>query len=226
MSFAAPVKMPTKNAEMAQYGDDSGLWVVFERRPVYQEFASKEAGREIWKDEDYVIITNPGAKTDFIERVRLEDDGPSRPAHPNRFPRQWAQFQASHEQAQTGIPLEQWAGISKSRVLEMKAQRIHTVEQLAAIPDSILQTLGMGARSLQTQARAYLDSATKNAEFAKIEAQNSDMRAEMEAMRAQLRQLSAQQNGIAGDADNFDNPELPPTKRGPGRPRKEQNDDV
>ena len=46
----------------------------------------------------------------------------------------------------TGLPLQEWAPLSRSQVLELKANHIHTVEQLSEIPDSGLEKLGMGAR--------------------------------------------------------------------------------
>ena len=223
MSFANPVKMPTNNAEAAVYGSDAGLWVVFERRPVFMEHQSKLAGREIWEDRDFVIIQQPGAKTNVERQVRLES-APNFPADTIRFRAQWEAFQSSHEQTQIGVPLEQWAGIGKSRVLEMKAMKIHTVEQLAELPDSIMQTLGMGARELRTAAKSYLDSAFKNAEVAKMQAENDGLKNEMEVMRRQIAELASLQNGVTATPPPVRAMDL--EKRGPGRPRKEQTDDV
>lgn len=241
MSFAEPITMPRSNGEMARYGSDTGLHVEFFMRPVYMEFLSEKAGREIWEDRPFVTIAQPGAKSDLTREVPMEDlsrmipikGTPNRISDPERFPRHWEAFRSQNEQAQTGLPLEQCAFISKSRVLEFKAQKIHTCEQLSELPDSIVQTLGLGARELRDQAKAYLDDAQRVALLRSSQAEARSLRDEMEAMRQQLALLSAAQNGVVpaplAPASNAVVPDptsgaentVPYKPRGPGRPRKE-----
>jgi hypothetical protein len=73
IDFASPVKTPTKNGEMARYGDDSALYVEFIMEPVYQEFESKKLGRQIYKDVEFIHIHTPGAKTDIKRLVKYTD---------------------------------------------------------------------------------------------------------------------------------------------------------
>lgn len=198
MSFAEPTYMPKANGEMAQYGSDAALHVEFEMRPVFMEALSKKEGKEIWEDRAFVTIAQPGAKSDIVRQVKMEGT-PNHPSDPERFPRQWAAFQAKHEQVQTGLPLEQCAFMSKARVLEFKSQRIHTCEQLAELPDSVCQTLGLGARELRDQARARLDENERARALSVAHAETDDLRNEVETLRRQLEQLASAQRGVTAE---------------------------
>src|SRR5215471_720537 len=108
----APVRgMPRNNGEMATYGDDKGLLVEFFMEAVYQEAESVKIGRAVYKEEPFISIITPGAKSDVKRRVKEtpEQAGMGVPTDPERFPRQWAAFKANQEQVADGLPLEHWA---------------------------------------------------------------------------------------------------------------------
>lgn len=176
---------------MTTHGSDKNLMVRFFKEPVYMEFKSGQEGRAIYEDRNFVHIFAPGAKTDYITPVQMEDrmDVPS---HPHRFPRQWAQFQAQAEQVADGTPLEMCAFLAKHRVMELKSQRVFTAEQYAGLPDSILQNLGMGARREKELCKAYLSEDEKVQALSKATAERDALQAEMSIMRQQIAALSVQ----------------------------------
>jgi hypothetical protein len=206
---------------MTSHGSDKNLMVRFFVEPVYMEAKSNAAGRAIFEDQNFVHIFAPGAKTDYITRVQMEDrmDVPS---HPHRFTRQWAQFQAQQEQVADGTPLEMCAFMAKHRVMELKAQRIFTAEQYAQLPDSILQNLGMGARREKELCKAYISEDEKVQALSKATAERDELKTEIELLRQQVAAL-ANQTGqpvpeIAVQGQGL--------RRRPGRPKKENENAV
>lgn len=191
----------------AIYGSDKGLIVEFYMRRVKQEFESEKQGREIWKDIPTIHLFTPGAKSDNHRDVKLVTDqwGPS---DLERFPRQWQAFQNQQEQAQEGMPLEEWARLSRAEVMEWKACKIHTVEQLAALADVAASGMPMNWRKTREKAQAWLASITGDqAKISSVMAENDTLKADVEMLKTQIAELAAQQ-----------------TKRGPGRPRKEEGE--
>jgi hypothetical protein len=174
---------------VASHGNDQNLTVRFYVDNVYQEFQSKQEGRAIYKPVNKVQITFPGAKTDITKDVQMEDE-PNSPSHPSRFPRQWAAFLAQQEQIPNGVPLEMCKFLPGYRIMELKAQKIHTAEQYANVPDSVLQALGMGAMRERDLCRAYLSEDVKVAELSAALAEKDVMKADIEALKAQIELLT------------------------------------
>lgn len=129
---------------------------------------SEKEGRPIYEDKEMIEIRIPGDKLfSFVTQVREQDK--------QRWPEIYAAFKRGEERASVGTPLEHWpnAMLHKSRVAELKAQNIFSVEELASVPDSILPKLGMGARELRDQAKTYIATAKEGAGAAKMAAEIS-----------------------------------------------------
>ncbi len=140
-------------------GDDSKVLAEFRMHPVIDAVASKEAGRPIKRDVPHVKIIQPGeSRLSVYDQPATNDDVA-------RFPRQWAAFQAGQKQEITGTRLDMLFPESPAIVENLKAVGIFTVEQLATLPDTGLQNVGMGARQWQDKAKAYLESADKGKDF-------------------------------------------------------------
>ena len=69
---------------------------------------------------------------------------------------------------------------------------ILSVEELAAVNDTVISKLGMGAREMREQARAFIDAARSGAGNAMLAAENGRLREEMEALKAQFAAFMAQ----------------------------------
>lgn len=143
----------------AQQGDESKVWAEFRMHPVVDVQASKDAARTIKRDVPYIKIIQPGeSRLSIYDQPATNDDV-------GRFPRQWAAFQAGQSQDIKGTPLDLLFPESPAIVENLKAVQVRTVEQLAELPDTGLQNVGMGARLWKDKAAAYLAQAEKGKDF-------------------------------------------------------------
>ena len=202
------------HVSIASYGTDKGLIAEFYLEPVEQFFdgvdengAGIPVTRKTYKDVAMVHIFAPGNKSDIRRPVKMVDDERG-PSDINRFPRQWQAFQSQQDQVSVGMPLEQWAQLSKAEVMEWKASRIHTVEQVANVPDTLAQNLPLNFRTVRAKAKAWLDAASGDgSKMAAMVSEVEILKADNAMLKQQIAELAAQQ-----------------TKRGPGRPRKDEGD--
>ena len=236
MSFAEARVAPFQGNSviaMASHGSDAQLMVEFFVEDVYQEFESEKQGRAIYKPVEKVRIFAPGAKSDIIQHVQY-DDQPNKPAHPNRFPRQWAAFKAQQEQIPDGTPLEMCKFIPSHRVKELKAMHIHTAEMLGNMSDMQIQTVGMDGRRLRDLCLAYVSEDKGTKQLSAALAREAAMRDDLEGMKTQMAELNAHMSQklhsegkiyseSVQTAPESQGPEL---RRRPGRPKKENHDAV
>jgi hypothetical protein len=99
-----------------------------------------------------------------------------------------------------GTPVDQLPGITGSKVAEFKAQKVFTVEALAALDGTALNRLGMGAREWKVKAQNWLEKAKEGAIDSKLAAQNEQLQAQLAAMQETIRQLQA--GGMAKAEDD------------------------
>lgn len=158
---------------------DKGLAVKFKMHPRLDPEKSKEAGRPIYVDTPYVEIMTPGNKNN-IPFHRVEEKVK------RRFPEQWRQFLASEEQIIEGTPLEEWPGISRSQVEELRYMNVRTIEQLVSMSDGNAAGM-MGVVALRQKAQAYLEASEKNAAAERVIEQENEIR----ALKEQMAQLMA-----------------------------------
>lgn len=217
-----------ENKYNVSYGDDSGIYAEFFWDAIPDEEQTKLAGHPKFKNVEMIKILFPGDNTKRVIRKVRKEAHAGTPSDPERFPRQWAAFEAQQQQVQSGTPIEHWPPLDKAMVLTLKALNIFTVEQLAGISDANLKF--MGARQLRDNAKAWLEEA--NAGGAIIAANNRI--AELE------RQLEAVNNTMRAIGENTGKPnkqvveslEAPPFEEAPvkpivtkmrGRPSKVEN---
>jgi hypothetical protein len=153
-------------------------FATFYMKPVQDKKASLEAGRPIFVDKPYVRVMVPGDKDNIVDR-------PIRDGDKQRWPRQWAAFQAQAEQPTEGTPLSEWAGIARSQVEELAHFGIKTVEALAEVPDSQAQKF-MGINKLKARAKDYVAEAAKQAPFEQLREENDLLKNRIAALEAQL----------------------------------------
>ena len=148
---------------------------------------TKEAGRPIYDEVDYVVIMVPGDKDNIVRR-------PVRGNDPQRFPKQWDQYQRGvTEQAQSGTPLEAWPMVTRAQVEELKFFGVHTIEALAGMPDQQAQNF-MGIHKLKQAARDHIEAAKSEAPLHALRDENDALKAQMAAMQEQMAELAKQVN--------------------------------
>lgn len=142
----------------------AGGFIRFYNRTVKDEAASAAAGRVVHKTVAYIEKRTPGDKTNEVHR-------PARPEDKAEFPRQWASFEAGDREQVTGTPLSIWPYLNEARVADLLAVRIRTVEELAAVTDTHLQSLGLDGRRLRDAAQAWLEAAKGMSPVSKLQAE-------------------------------------------------------
>ncbi len=158
--------------------------VAFGLEPIVDKKASKEAGRDVYKDVEFVKIAIPGDRNSLYfqpadDRVRA------------RFPRAFEAFKRRDATPIQGTPIEQWAAVSRSLALTLRAAHIPTVEALAAVHDGLVDKLGAQGRELRGKAIAWLAQAAGGAATMALASEKKQLQDQIAAMQAQIMALSA-----------------------------------
>lgn len=152
--------------------------------PTKNNAKSEEEGRPIFETRKFVELKQPGDKSwSFIDEIDDDGRGKSGCDYSERFSREYQAFKRGEERAAVGTPLDEWAPLTRSRVAELKASNIFTVEEYANVPDNTLQKLGMRAREEREKARAFLDSAKAGANTAAMAAEIAKLKSMVEQLQ-------------------------------------------
>lgn len=175
--------------------DKPHVHVEFYTEPVEDVAASREAGRPIFKDQEFVrvrIVGDPknnliAPANDFAGRDR--DTGEAI-TWAQKYPEHYRLFKAQENQSRAdGTPLTEVPWLTASRRKELEALQIKTVEALASLDGALLTRIGMGARELKLKAQAWLDAAAGSAVESKMAAELAARDEEIEALKRQMAQL-------------------------------------
>jgi hypothetical protein len=147
-------------------------------------FASVKAGRDIFRDVDFVKIFIPGSGTILVERVNNE--------HLERWPELYQAFKAGKEAPLSGTPLSEWSLLKRAQIAELNYRNIRTVEDIADLSDLAVQNLGMGGQVLRARAKAYLDDAEREALATRLTTENDGLRMRISTLENQVEALGAQ----------------------------------
>ncbi|CAB5223208.1 hypothetical protein UFOVP381_9 [uncultured Caudovirales phage] len=167
-----------------RFQHDTKLHVRFYSRPMMNAAKSREAGRPIHEQIDFVEIMVPGDKHSVIERKARELDK-------RRFSRQWAAYSAGKEDQQAGTPLSSLPFMLPAKAEEYKFFHITTAEQLAGASDgsSAAQAI-MGFNGDKQKAAAYLQMAAGNAPILQMQQALEDKENQITAMQEQMNQMN------------------------------------
>lgn len=184
-------EVPIPQPNESRYSHDARLYVEFYRKPVQHEGKSREAGRAIYEEVDYIRIHTPGDKSSVIDRpVNVLDQ--------QRFADRYAKWKAGQAEAVVGTPLTALPGITPSKAEEYRYFKIITVEQLADAPDNLGQKF-MSFQQDKQRAKAFMQVAANNApiekmneELAKRDEVIEDLKARLDAMQAQIKPAKRQ----------------------------------
>lgn len=111
-----------------RFGAENQMLVRFYKDTKRDNFASQEAGYPIEKAVDMLEIRQFGEK-DSTKRIANDLDKV-------RFSAQWRAYEAGQAQIQDGTPLDMLFPKNPEVVATLKANNIHTIQALAAVPDS------------------------------------------------------------------------------------------
>lgn len=161
---------------------------------IHQEFASKQAGKPIYEDREFVrihVVGDRGAQA--YEPVNAE--------HKERWPKEYAAFRAGIELPPSGTPLATWPHplMTKSQVAMLALDNVRTVEDLAGLDDAKLAKIGMGAREMKRAATAYLEIATQGmGPITKLLEQNDRLSMEVIRLTDDLKGANLEIRTLAG----------------------------
>lgn len=159
---------------------DKNLVVRFFQKPKKNKFKSREQGKPVYVNQDYVEIRVPGS-SDVVSRKAEDKDK-------KRFPRQWQAYQTNTEFCEDGIPLDTVSFLTAANVAMLKDSGIKTVEQLAGINEANAADVGIGVIQLIDLARGYLDSGTTVAKLAELQHQNDLLKNELQSLRDMIKE--------------------------------------
>jgi hypothetical protein len=194
---------------MRRGGEPERLFIRFEKLPKQNAERSREAGRPVYEDVEYIEIAVPGDKSNIVHKPVTDE-------HRRKYRAQYADWKSGQEDAVSGTPLSEWTALGRSQVEELLYFKIRTVEQLASVSDGNLQHLGHGYLELRRKAADYLAAAKDNQPLLAMREELATRDNTIATMQAQLKQLGeALERARAQAAGEDESP-----KRSPGRPRK------
>lgn len=196
-SFMAEKRPPLVRFEVRPYGVD--------------EEASEREGRHIPRFVNFACITPFGSKDEF-EKVaedwlREKRDSVRMGLWPKEwqqhFEMQYEEWKNGNELPRSGTPIKTWGLLTPQQAHRLIESRVTTVEDLAAVPDTGLQMIGLDGRNLREMAQAWIAEHREHGAAAK---EIGDLK---ELVRQQSERIAQMEKALA---------EMP-DKRGPGRPR-------
>lgn len=160
---------------------DKRLLVKFFMGALLHPQKSKEKGRPIYEDVEYIRIISPGDRNNVIEQPVTDMDR-------QRFAERYERWKKNMEEPTEGLPLSQWPGINKALIEELAYFHVKTVEQLANLSDGNCQNIS-GATKYREKAKDFLALAksTEPLEIAKME--NDDLKAQLATAQRQLKEM-------------------------------------
>jgi hypothetical protein len=139
--------------------------VRFENRDYGRnEQASIDAGRHVPMNATFICVTSHGSKDssehladEWLPRKRMQaSNGTYSMDWVEHFEKQYQRWKEGHELPRQGTPILTWQVVSPEQNSRIRACGITVVEDLAAIPDSGLNMLGLDGRVLRDMARGWL----------------------------------------------------------------------
>lgn len=193
-----------------------------DKRPPFVRFEDREyginheatarAGRPIPNVVPFALITPFGSK-DCVEKVATEWIAQiERQAMSGQYPAEWVatyklqfdKWKQGQELPRDGTPVKTWQAITKEQQVRLTALGYTVIEDLAQVPDSGLDMIGLDGRYLRDLARKWADG-----DSAAVIKRAADLEAQVRDQAETIARLTAQVEALAA-------------KRGPGRPRKEE----
>jgi hypothetical protein len=181
---------------------DDRLIVGFYRKSILNTAKSKEQGKRVCEDRDFVLIQHPGETLTKVDRPVQDSDK-------QRWPRQWAQYQQGRQQIPDGIPVTLLFPAHPSITDMLLGYNIHTVEQLANLSGSAIQTVGMGCQEWVNRAKTYLTQAEKGVNFHKFEKTIEEKDRQIKTLERQVMELSRQMQKFMASAQPQQQPMQP-----------------
>lgn len=185
--YNAQFQMGPNGSAPVTYFEPDKVNIVFYSRSVPDAEASKAAGRPQFKAVDYVRIQHPG------ERDYTDDPVSEKPEIAFRFPRQWEAYQKNKQYVPEGTPIDFLFAQDAERAIAstLRANGIHTVEQLANLNADSIGQQGLYAQHYVNHAKKYLETSKGGVAYHKMQSELEKRDNQLEVQGNQIKALQA-----------------------------------
>lgn len=178
--------------------------VRFETRSAEDRAASIEAGRKVYKDIDWVIVTPAGGKDvreDHADSWLAKIEGQAQTGMydyewAREFKKMYEMFKEGKELPENGTPLRMCTTLfTPAEIANCLAVNVRTLEDLAGANEEALGRIGMGARALKTRAQESIKTGEGKESAMKVEAleiQNADLKQKVTDLMAVVEDMREQ----------------------------------
>lgn len=163
--------------------DAGSTRVVFFSKAKLMPAKSKEQGREIWENIDYVSVQQVTEKYPIVLEAH---DG-----HRQRWQREFEAYQKGKEAMPEGTPMNILLPGNEAAINELKSMAIFTIEQMASVPDSVLHRIPFGT-DMKVRAMKYLEAVNGSQGFNKMQGEIEKANARAADTERQLADLKEQ----------------------------------
>lgn len=185
---------PVKNEILSNGGDvpdDSPLLAIAKEKGIATKKSRAEgmvtivgAGREIYRDEEYIEIVIPKQR-DVVHRPVADADR-------QRWAKKYAEWKAGRDQDSVGTPIDSLTFIPPSIIKELRSERIKTVEALAGLNDESCSRM-FGVREYRDKAKAFLSAAQGQAPLVSLQTKVEELTRQNDALQKQIRDIVEKQ---------------------------------
>lgn len=176
---ATGVRWAGQGYGMVEFGRDDQMMVIFYTRAVENEAKSREMGRKICEDRNFVKIFTPGERLNQVDRPVQDTDK-------QRWPRQWADFVHKRTQVPDGTPIDLLFPNHPAIAENLKAMGIYTIEQQANLSANGIDSIGLGGQEYVNKAKAYIKSSEKGLGFNKLQAELATRDQQIKILQGQV----------------------------------------
>lgn len=194
---------------MANTDENRHLHVTFFTEAVKDVAASRAEGRPIFAEQEFIRIRWAGdRKRELVARAHekyvLQQKDGDHLTYAEVFHEHYAVFRQMKAETVTGTPLEMLTWLRPTRIAELRASSVMTVEALAGLPEGVLGKLGGTIRAEREQAQDWLSATQDAAAINRAAEANAALQARLDAMQAQMEALLAGQAAPAPAAASSD----------------------
>lgn len=161
------------------FGDDSKIYAIFSEKAFLNSFKTKNnGGINVYEPKLMVTLYFVGDKSKVVFQEAKEPDK-------KRFHEAWAAYQEGRaEEVHIGTPLKLVNWVTETQLLNLLANHVHTVEQLADLSDISVQNIGLGGMELRKRAQTALESQRSAEPLIKERARAEALQVELDAIKA------------------------------------------
>lgn len=196
--------------------EEARVVAEFELRPFEDRAQTVASGHPVFVDRVVATLSPVGSNGKFAHEMEVTENilADWRVKQPALL-RAYEAFVAGQEAPVEGTDLRNWPGVTPAQLKTLNSMGVRSVEDLATLSEEGISRGGMGMRTLQQKAKAYMESAEGN----KVAEANAALTARVEALEAALAEKNERIQEMDAELEAATAP--PETrKRGPGRPRK------